>query len=1064
MPPLNGFQKKCIAVAVGQALCLNAADAAVITVNGTDPTTECTLENAIISANTDTATGECDAGSGDDVVRLHSQSALLTSASYGLASGDTAFNITTNITIEGKTIAGGTSTNSPGIIRRFGGGDFRLFRVAAGSTLTLNDIQVRGGELSGNEENGAAVFVDGGTLTLNNSTLTENVVASGDGGAVFASGNAARVNLNYSLVSYNSASHGGSVALDEGAQLTVYRSALRRNSAAGRGGAVHSERGTIIAVNESQLNSNSAQSGGAVYLGANGGAGATSMTIEGGEVSFNRVNGGLGGAIATKYGDLSIDETQFLYNQSYTGGAIFMGFGDGSLDVDNSSFISNRSVSNSSGGVGTQTDGVGGAISIIADNSHTISNSTISKNLAGTGGAISVKYGSTLLTNVSMIGGEGVPVASGSASLQPAAILYAANEANVTLNNSVAAFGGEGFRYGGEYGQSYAGVSRLPDRVLCATAGSATITSGSGNFFEDDSCGQAADGDPRISRLRSSSASERFDFGAGAKYSNSQQTLRLSSPQYHTPVFNSPLIGAADITICGSSPINGLDQRNLARGVGECDIGATEAVEASVLVDSISDNFNSTAAHCSLRDALLTTGGESDVFGGEFGGGGEYSPRDAATCVEQSDITTIAFDPLVFPSGGNTTISLTANLPRIRSTVSIQGPGRNALQVDGSSEHRVLRASNAHLYLSNFTVANGSAYTGGGISAYGGRFVMRSMAVTGNEGRRAGGVSLSSSHFLISKTTISGNSATNAGTGGLRISGRDVGVVSDSTVSGNRSTDSIAGALSNYQIGRQAGGMSVERGAFTIMKNSTVSGNRSSRTGGGIGIHNASAFLFNSTISNNVADVYGGGINAQQFERGGEGGANSSYEQRSFPVLVNTIVSGNRKGGGTAGVGIPAYGQDLMFVSFEQLGGALNPGDPVDNYIGGSLLGESSVNYAESIYSNVAVSLSLSNSIIATSLDALGNLNPSATALNKIIGPLRFNGGVTRTHNLVDRSPAIDSGSQMFCVGSFITPLVRDQRGRTRNDGSCDIGSVEYQDSACFVVPTANSRVVTFCL
>ncbi len=1072
MPPLNGFQKSCVALAVGQALTMGAAKAAVITVNGTNPALNCTLQDAIVSANTDTATGQCGAGSGDDVVRLHSQSAVLTSPSYFLASGATAFNITSNITIEGKTIAGGTSNEAPGQISRIGEEEFRLFRVASGSSLTLNDISVQGGELSVGGENGAGVFVDGGTLTLNSSTLTNNRVATeatGKGGAVYATGSSAQVNINYSYLSTNRANNGGAIALNDGAQLAIYRSRLNRNTATNQGGGVYTSRGTSVTLTDSRLSSNSAQqSGGGVYLGAgNGtGTGAASLTVQGGEFSSNRATNGLGGAISSKYGDISIADAHFKYNQAGVfGGAVFSGFGNGQLDVADTSLISNRVVTTSSG---TQTiSGVGGAIALFSDNTHTISNSTISKNLAANGGGVTSVYGSLIITNSTLVGGEGIPETSGSASPQPGAILYAANEGQITLNNTVGAFGGEGFRYGGEYGQAYAGLPSLPGRVLCATSneGGATITSGSANFFEDDTCGQPADGNAGLSRLRNSnqSQSQSFEIGAfpGGKYGsgNYSRTLRLRSGPYHTPVFNSPLLEAGNVTICTSSPINNTDQRGLTRGAGVCDIGATEAVETSILVDTVSDDINRTTADCSLRDALLlTSGGE----GGEGGEGSLYQPRAAATCTGSADITTIGFDPSVFPAGARNTISLTARLPRINAAVTIQGPGTNAVRVDGGGEHPVLRASNAHLYLNNFTVANGSQYSGGGLSAFGGRLVMQSMLITGNSGRRAGGVSLSNTHFTISKTTISGNSAEGTrSVGGLRVTGRELGVIADSTISGNISTDTVDGNLSVYDVGQRAGGLYIGRGALTVVRNSTISGNQSSRTGGGIGLNNGSAFLFNSTLSNNVADEYGGGINIQRLTSGGE---NNSYDQDSFLALVNSIVSGNRKGTGSAGAALPAYGQDLMFRSFYRSSSTLTAGSQVGNYTAGSLIGSSALNYSQSIYSNIVNSLTLNNSTIATSLDAMGNPNPSATALSRIIGPLTANGGTTQTHILVDGSPAINGGEQSFCDGGFITPITRDQRGFPRSDGACDIGSVEYEETTCFVVKAANGKVVTFCL
>ena len=56
-------------------------------------------------------------------------------------------------------------------------------------------------------------------------------------------------------------------------------------------------------------------------------------------------------------------------------------------------------------------------------------------------------------------------------------------------------------------------------------------------------------------------------------------------------------------------------------------------------------------------------------------------------------------------------------------------------------------------------------------------------------------------------------------------------------------------------------------------------------------------------------------------------------------------------------------------------------------------------------------------------------------ALNAILRPLADNGGPTRTHALVNNSPAIDAANAA-CPAT-------DQRGAER-DSQCDIGSFEF--------------------
>jgi hypothetical protein len=64
-----------------------------------------------------------------------------------------------------------------------------------------------------------------------------------------------------------------------------------------------------------------------------------------------------------------------------------------------------------------------------------------------------------------------------------------------------------------------------------------------------------------------------------------------------------------------------------------------------------------------------------------------------------------------------------------------------------------------------------------------------------------------------------------------------------------------------------------------------------------------------------------------------------------------------------------------------------------------------------------------------------------------LLGPLADNGGLTKTHALLNNSPAIDSG---YCVYSPES----DQRGEVRPAGSgCDIGAYERSATQSIFLP-----------
>lgn len=116
-------------------------------------------------------------------------------------------------------------------------GQTNLFRIQAGSTATLSNLEIRGGQASSGDGGG---IWNGGDLTVSNVHLTDNHAASdGRGGGIF---NAA------------------------GSTLTVIESTFSGNSAGLDGGAIFSASGSHVTINTSTISSNDAGLwGGGVY-------------------------------------------------------------------------------------------------------------------------------------------------------------------------------------------------------------------------------------------------------------------------------------------------------------------------------------------------------------------------------------------------------------------------------------------------------------------------------------------------------------------------------------------------------------------------------------------------------------------------------------------------------------------------------------------------------------------------------------------------------------------------------------------------------------------------------
>ena len=170
---------------------------------------------------------------------------------------------------------------------------FSIFTVSCvNGNLTLDDVNVANGGGSGDDD-GGAVYMDPGTLTVNGGTFTDNNTADG-GGAIY----------NY---------HGA---------LTVDGATFTDNSS-GEGGAIWDENSEGDApLNHDLFVGNNAEDGGAIYNDDN------NMEIGDSTFHYNTATGedAEGGAIYNDY-KVTVNDTGFLLNKATgedaEGGAIY---------------------------------------------------------------------------------------------------------------------------------------------------------------------------------------------------------------------------------------------------------------------------------------------------------------------------------------------------------------------------------------------------------------------------------------------------------------------------------------------------------------------------------------------------------------------------------------------------------------------------------------------------------------------------------------------------------------------------------------------------------------------
>jgi hypothetical protein len=310
--------------------------------------------------------------------------------------------------------------------------------------------------------------------------------------------------------------------------------------------------------------------------------------------------------------------------------------------------------------------------------------------------------------------------------------------------------------------------------------------------------------------------------------------------------------------------------------------------------------------------------------------------------------------------------------------VTLQGPGKYALTIEGNYADRVLVHNGSEFLIANYLTIKGGSYHGpygGGCVYSSGDFGLQygiitgcSLTSSGTDHAYGGAVHAKANAFLVASTVSDSSAhAVAANSAGGAVWGYNVGVyictVSGSTVSGDGSHYARGGgvfafgdAAIKYSTlsGNEAesgGGLFLFGGATKPMRiiNSTISGNHASGAGGGVFAKYRPLEIYNSTIAMNTAEFdFGAGLYA--------------YTDAD---IQSTIIAGN-----TSQDGLQA--SDLGGSSQVDITGA-------------------------------------NNLIVASTLP----VPPDTISADPMLGPLQDNGGATMTHALLPGSPAVDHGNNV---------------------------------------------------
>jgi predicted outer membrane repeat protein len=348
----------------------------------------CGLREAMLASTTNIIIDACPAGDSvgmDTIVFAVSGTILLTYALPTVGNNGP-------LTIDGGntiSVSGNNSTN--------------IFDVDSEANLTLQNLTVTQGYLSGSAVGGAALHNQAGTVTIENCIFSDNTGSGNDiyGGAIHI--NTGSLTISNSTFTNNTASdyrvYGG-VIFAVYSSLTISNSTFQDNSVSGDaayGGVIDIDGGDLN-ISATTFSGNSAASLGGAIVITGWNAEITGSTFQDNAAISN------GGAIYHSYGALSISGSTFDGNSTWNdGGAIFCNGGmctiEGSTFTDNTALDDGGAIS-SSGDVTLNLDGDrfsgnsalydGGAVLIVASPDFSITNTTFESNSASQGGGLSV--------------------------------------------------------------------------------------------------------------------------------------------------------------------------------------------------------------------------------------------------------------------------------------------------------------------------------------------------------------------------------------------------------------------------------------------------------------------------------------------------------------------------------------------------------------------------------------------------------------------------------------------------------------------------------------------------
>ncbi|MFJ3235932.1 right-handed parallel beta-helix repeat-containing protein [Streptomyces sp. NPDC086787] len=281
---------------------------------------------------------------------------------------------------------------------------FRILRIASGGSLTVSDLTVMNGLLTGVGGNGGGIRVENGgsLMATSNLTIQGNRVLTFGGGLEVDAGGAAE--LTASLINDNTATS-LAIGLGGGAysrgSLRLHGTVVSSNRAGEYGGGVGSDGSTFVIDQNSRISNNRVTG-----FGPNDGGGGGVYTGPGGSITDSSVtnntltDGEGGGGIYSGGGPLTVTRSTIsgntlAYNQTPpAAGAALLS--RGSVTLDSSTVASNKIVGAPGRGAGLAV--LNGSLTLQSTTTATTVRSNLASGQYSQGGGIYAASGTNLTT------------------------------------------------------------------------------------------------------------------------------------------------------------------------------------------------------------------------------------------------------------------------------------------------------------------------------------------------------------------------------------------------------------------------------------------------------------------------------------------------------------------------------------------------------------------------------------------------------------------------------------------------------------------------------------------